>query len=93
MMLGNSVWESTLQRHIPGDSLSRVSAYDWFGSFAFYPLGLAVAGPIASAIGLDTSLWLASTVILVTTLALLTVPAIRRLPASPADANGSPARI
>ena len=50
-MLGNSVWESTLQRHIPAESLSRVSAYDWFGSLAFYPLGLAVWGPIADAAG------------------------------------------
>ena len=59
MMLGNSVWESTLQRHIPAESLSRVSAYDWFGSLAFYPLGLAVWGPMAAAVGLGASLWLA----------------------------------
>jgi hypothetical protein len=32
MMLGMSVWESTLQRHIPAESLSRVSSYD-FGLF------------------------------------------------------------
>jgi predicted MFS family arabinose efflux permease len=83
MMLGNTVWESTLQRHIPGESLSRVSAYDWFGSLVFYPLGLAVWGPIASAAGLGASLWLASAVLLATTLALLAVPDIRRLPAGP----------
>ena len=40
--LAISLWESTLQRHIPGESLSRVSSYDWFGSLAFYPLGLAI---------------------------------------------------
>jgi hypothetical protein len=59
MMLGISVWESTLQRHIPGGSLSRVSSYDWFGSLAFSPLGLAIWGPVAAAIGIDVSLWLA----------------------------------
>ena len=37
MMFGNAVWESALQRHIHPDALSRVSAYDWFGSFAFAP--------------------------------------------------------
>jgi MFS family permease len=79
MMLGNAVWESTLQRHIPDESLSRVSAYDWFGSVVFYPLGLAIWGPIAEAIGLGTSLWLASAVVLGTTLALLAVPDIRNL--------------
>jgi hypothetical protein len=33
-----------LQRHIPDEWLSRVTSYDWFGSFAFYPLGLAAWG-------------------------------------------------
>ena len=32
-------------------ALSRVSAYDWFGSLAFQPLGLAIAGPLAAGIG------------------------------------------
>lgn len=34
MMLGMSVWESTLQRHIPAESLSRVSSYDFGLSLA-----------------------------------------------------------
>jgi MFS family permease len=89
MMLGNSVWESTLQRHIPDESLSRVSAYDWFGSLAFSPLGLAVWGPIAAVAGLSASLWIASALLLSTTLALLAVPAIRHLPSVPiGDAEG-----
>jgi hypothetical protein len=83
MMLGNSVWESTLQRHIPPESLSRVSAYDWFGSFAFYPLGLALWAPLAAAVGLGTSLWIASAVLITTTLAMLAIPAIRHLPPTP----------
>ena len=41
------------------ESLSRVSAYDWFGSFAFYPLGLALWGVVAGAIGIHEALWLA----------------------------------
>jgi hypothetical protein len=84
MMLGISVWESTLQRHIPGESLSRVSSYDWFGSLAFYPLGLAIWGPVAAAIGISVSLWLAFGLCVAAVLALLTVPDIRRLPATPA---------
>ena len=90
MMLGNSVWESTLQRHIPAESLSRVSAYDWFGSLAFYPLGLAVWGPMAAAVGLGASLWLAFALQLATTLALLAVPDIRRLPATPSNGRDRP---
>jgi predicted MFS family arabinose efflux permease len=83
MMLGISVWESTLQRHIPEESLSRVSSYDWFGSLAFSPLGLAIWGPVAAAIGISVSLWLAFGLSVVVILALLSVPDIRHLPAAP----------
>jgi MFS family permease len=81
MALAISVWESTLQRHVPGESLSRVSSYDWFGSLAFYPLGLAVWGPIAAAIGVSVSLWLAFGLAVAATLVLLSIPEIRHLPA------------
>lgn len=79
MALAISVWESTLQRHVPGESLSRISSYDWFGSLAFYPLGLVVWGPVAAAIGVSVSLWLAFGLAAVVTLALLSVPEIRHL--------------
>jgi predicted MFS family arabinose efflux permease len=91
MMLGISVWESTLQRHIPGESLSRVSSYDWFGSLAFNPLGLAIWGPVAAAIGISVSLWLAFGLSVAVVLALLTVPDIRHLPATPVPASPNPA--
>ena len=80
---GESVWESTLQRHIPGESLSRVSSYDWFGSFAFYPLGLANWGPLASAVGLGDSLWLAFALFSAAIAAVLCLPDVWRLTAAP----------
>jgi MFS family permease len=83
MMLGMSVWESTLQHHIPEQWLSRVTAYDWFGSFAFYPIGLAMWGPISAAIGISPTLWVAFGVFIACVLALLAVPDVRRLPAAP----------
>jgi MFS family permease len=83
LMLGMSVWESTLQRQVPADSLSRVSSYDWFGSFLFYPVGLAIWGPLSAAIGIHTSLWLAFALFIASILTLLAVPAVRRLPWSP----------
>jgi predicted MFS family arabinose efflux permease len=83
LMVGMSVWESTLQRHIPRDALSRVSSYDWFGSPAFYPIGLAVWGPISAVIGIHTSLWVAFALFAVSLLALVAVPDVRRLPWAP----------
>ena len=78
LMVGNTVWQSTLQRHIPAASLSRVSSYDWFGSYALYPLGLAVWGSVAGAIGIHTALWLAFGLFAVSAMAILAVPDIRQ---------------
>src|SRR5581483_11722419 len=49
---------TTLQHLVPRAVLSRVTAYDWFGSMACQPIGLAIAGPLAVAIGTGTTLWL-----------------------------------
>jgi predicted MFS family arabinose efflux permease len=91
LMLSNTVWESTLQRHIPASTLSRVTAYDWFGSMAFQPLGLALWGPVAAAIGTEPALWLAFALQRSTVLAVLAVREIRTLPPFPRptpDARG-----
>ena len=77
MMFGNTVWESALQRHIHPDALSRVSAYDWFGSFAFAPIGLAIWGPISDGIGIDGALWISAAVMLVSTALLVCVRDVR----------------
>jgi MFS family permease len=81
MMLGNSVWESTLQRHVPAESLSRVASYDWFGSLAFRPLGLALWGPLAGVMGISSALWLAFGLFIAGVAALLALPDTRRLQA------------
>lgn len=79
MMIGNSLWESTLQRHVPAEALSRVSSYDWFGSIAFTPVGLILWGPIAEAIGLQETLWVAGALLVASNLAMLGVADIRRV--------------
>jgi predicted MFS family arabinose efflux permease len=80
MMLGNTVWEATLQREIPSESLGRVSAYDWLGSLAFRPLGLALWGPVAVAVGVRSALWLAFALQFLTAAAVLATPAARSGP-------------
>ena len=79
MMAANSTWEATLQRHVPDRALSRVSAYDWFGSLAFYPLGLAIWGPIAAAVGIADALWVAFALQLASVIVLLAVREVREL--------------
>ena len=45
------LWVTTLQQHIPKESLSKVMSYDVLGSLALAPIGIAVAGPIAEHYG------------------------------------------
>jgi predicted MFS family arabinose efflux permease len=90
MMYGNTVWESTLQRHIAPEALARVSAYDWFGSLACYPIGLALWGPIAAGIGIEAALWLAFALWTAVILAVLAVPDVRRVTNEPATTHAPP---
>jgi MFS family permease len=78
-MLFNTLWETTLQQHIPPVSLSRVSAYDWFGSLLCQPLGLALAGVLAAGIGVSRTLWIAAAIDLVAVAAMLAAPSVRHL--------------
>lgn len=89
LMLGNTVWESTLQRHIPHESLSRVSAYDWLGAFAFRPVGVALWGPVSIAIGLSASLWSAFALQMALALVMLAMPSTRSVTAEPATGGVS----
>jgi predicted MFS family arabinose efflux permease len=87
VFLGMSVWESTLQRHIPPESLSRVSSYDWFGSYAFFPLGLVLWGSLAHAIGIHTALWLAFGLFAAAVVSLVALRDIRYVRWEPADSR------
>ena len=72
-------WSTTLQREIPSDMLARVSAYDWFGSLVLLPIGMAMAGPLATAIGITTTLVGSGGLMILSILALLAVPSVTRL--------------
>lgn len=58
--LFEALWTTTLQERIPDESISRVSSFDWMGSLALLPLGYALAGPAASALGVGVVLWIAT---------------------------------
>jgi MFS family permease len=52
-----AVWNTTLQTQIAKESLGRVTAWDWMSSLALWPVGLAVAGPLAERFGVTTMCW------------------------------------
>jgi hypothetical protein len=81
-MVFNALWETALQQHVPPAALSRVSAYDWFGSMAFAPIGLVVAGPAAAAFGVSATLWVTAIGIVAMALLVVATPSVRRLEAA-----------
>jgi hypothetical protein len=79
IIVSNTLWETVLQQRVPQASLSRVSSYDWMVSLVFQPIAFAVVGPLAAAIGEDTTLILAAVIGVVANLAALLVPGIRNM--------------
>jgi MFS family permease len=82
--LGSVIYETGIQHEIAPEKLSRVSAYSWMCAMVFLPLGYALAGPIAAAVGMSAYLAFGAAWIVVTTLIVFAVPAVRnyRLPAA-----------
>ena len=83
-----TLWETTLQQHVPSEVLSRVSAYDWFGSAAFVPVGYMLAAPFAAILGVHTALFFAAAWALASCAAVLLTPSVRNLTASVAHLSG-----
>ena len=60
---GFTTWETTLGREVSPHALSRVTSFDWFTSVGLMPLGYAVVGPVAGAIGLDPAMFGATAIV------------------------------
>lgn len=72
-------WMTTLQTNVPEEALSRVGSYDAFGSLAFAPVGLLVAGPMAHTLGARTSIFVMGSIALVAVLTPLLSGEVREL--------------
>lgn len=77
----DTYWDTTFQQHVSQAAMARVSAYDWFGSMVLQPIGFAIVGPMAIALGTGETLVTAAVILVVIQLSLLLVPSIRRLEA------------
>lgn len=75
-----TLWETSLQEHVPARSLSRVSSYDYLTSAGLIPLGNVLAGVASSLVGLHAALVGMSVVGVLVALAISSVPAVRHLP-------------
>ncbi|SHJ33114.1 Predicted arabinose efflux permease, MFS family [Tessaracoccus bendigoensis DSM 12906] len=81
------LWNTTMQRLIPAEALSRVAAYDAFGSLMFGPVGLLLAGHAVVWWGARPSMVAAALLMLVTVALALLSPEVRSLRAPDAEEN------
>ncbi|HEY5644854.1 MAG TPA: MFS transporter [Pseudomonadales bacterium] len=73
------LWYTTLQRKVPGEMLSRVSAYDHLGSISLAPLGIVAGGYLYEALGYRPTLMIAALAVIVPTALVLCVRDVRQM--------------
>jgi MFS family permease len=71
VILGNTLWETSLQREVQPDRLARVGSIDWMLSLCLMPAGQALAGPISNSIGVRGTLVLAGALMCVPNLLVI----------------------
>jgi len=81
--LGENLYVTAFQRNIPGHALSRISSYDWFGSVALNPLGYALIGPIAAAIGTAETMVITGILNILVCIGVVLVPSVRGIRTHP----------
>lgn len=94
----NTNWATAAQQLVPTDVIARFRSYDYLLAFTAIPVGYAIAGPLASAIGVDKVLAIAAVVIVVSAIIPTLLPAVRVVvrhsdgtitgPPAPAGAEG-----
>jgi MFS family permease len=77
-----AVYESEMQKKVPNEKLSRVSAWDWLGSLAGMPIGFALAGVLAETTGPDITLYVMAASGVLLSVWLLVEPDVRRIGAA-----------
>jgi len=77
--LFSTFWDLSMQEQVPPGAVARVSSYDFTISVGLMPIGMAVAGPIANALGLQETLLAMSAVGVASAVLWLVTPAVRRV--------------
>jgi len=72
-------WDLAIQQNVAPDKLARVFAFDQVGSFVMRPLGLALTGPVAQALGERPWLLVTAGAMFAATVLALLPPSVRGL--------------
>jgi hypothetical protein len=86
---GNNGFETTLQREIPRELLSRVDSFTWLVALSLLPVGQALAGPLSDAAGTDAVLIGAALLVVVSCAAGIATPSVRAITRAPRRASDS----
>jgi hypothetical protein len=89
LALFNTLFETTVQREVPAEKLSRVSSIDWMLSLGLAPVGYAAVGPISEHVGVAETLAAASVYAVLSTLVVLAVPSVRAVRRPEAEARAT----
>ena len=79
LMFFDVAWQTAMQDHVPHRVLARVASWDMLASFVGMPVGNALAGPLANALGIDRVLVGCAAVLFASGVAPLFVAGTRRL--------------
>jgi hypothetical protein len=89
--IGNTWWETTLQRDIPASVYARVRSYDILVSFVFMPLGFLVFPLIARVAGAGATLLVAACVAGAINLIVAAAPGVHAVTERPVGTTLEPA--
>jgi MFS family permease len=84
-----TLWETSLQEHVPQHALSRVASYDYLTSAGMIPVGNIVLGLVSAAVGLHETLAVMTVVGVAAAAVVAALPSVRHLPRGTQDAQGS----
>ena len=77
--LWGTLWNTALQRKVPRESLSRVASFDAMGSMMFRPIGLAIAAPLSTFVGIENFLQIMAAITVVAIVLPLFDPQVRNM--------------
>ena len=82
---GSVVWDTAMQRTIAAEKLARVAAYGWMSAMVFLPAGYALAGPIASVVGMRAYLLFGAIWLVASTVAVARLESVREFTHEPEE--------
>jgi MFS family permease len=84
----NAIWDTALQRNVPAEVLSRITSFEWLGSYLAQPLGLLLCAQAAGQFGVGPVLYGAGVVQAVVVLVPLALRDVRSLGAAAPSGTG-----